>query len=92
MARDTWCARFANLGLGAVAAALHSDPLDGGLPFQPWQLLSYGFLHFEFWHLFANMFALYMFGPDIEHLLGSRRFCLGTTWCAWRARPGRSCW
>ena len=78
----------ANLGLFAAQALLgpdrfaawelwplHSDPLDGGLPFQPWQLLSYGFLHFEFWHLFANMFALYMFGPDIEGLLGSRRFC-----------------
>ena len=53
---------------------LHSDLLDGGLPFAPWQLLSYSFLHFEFWHLFANMFALYMFGPDVERLLGAARF------------------
>ena len=66
------------LGPDAFAAwelwPLHSNLADGGLPFQPWQLLSYGFLHIEFWHLFANMFALYMFGPDIERLLGAQRF------------------
>jgi len=80
---------IANLGVFAAQALLgpdtfanwelwplHSDLLDGGLPFKPWQLLSYGFLHIELWHLFANLFALYMFGPDIEQLLGSRRFCV----------------
>jgi membrane associated rhomboid family serine protease len=55
---------------------LHSDPANGGLPFEPWQLISYAFLHGGFWHLFANMFALYMFGPDIERLLGASRFRL----------------
>ena len=53
---------------------LHSDLPGGGLPFEPWQLVSYGFLHSGFMHLFANMFALYMFGPDVERLLGSARF------------------
>jgi membrane associated rhomboid family serine protease len=53
---------------------LHSSQLTGGLPFEPWQLVTYGFLHFEFLHLFFNMFALYMFGPDVEDLLGARRF------------------
>jgi membrane associated rhomboid family serine protease len=42
--------------------------------FQPWQLVSYAFLHGSIAHLFFNMFALYMFGPDIERLTGSRRF------------------
>jgi membrane associated rhomboid family serine protease len=46
----------------------------GVLSLQPWQLLSYGFLHGSPAHLFANMLALYMFGPDVERLLGSRRF------------------
>jgi membrane associated rhomboid family serine protease len=55
---------------------LNGDALYGGLPFEPWQLLSYGFLHFEFWHIFANMLALVIFGPEIERLLGSRRFQL----------------
>jgi membrane associated rhomboid family serine protease len=53
---------------------LHGDLLSGALSFEPWQLVSYGFLHFQLWHLFANMFALYMFGPDVERLLGSARF------------------
>ncbi len=42
--------------------------------FQPWQLVTYAFLHGNFMHLFFNMFALYMFGPEIERLLGPRRF------------------
>lgn len=43
-------------------------------PFRPWQLLTYGFLHGGFMHLFFNMFAMYMFGSEIERLLGSRRY------------------
>jgi membrane associated rhomboid family serine protease len=43
---------------------------------QPWQLVTYAFLHSptNFTHILFNMFALYMFGPDIERLLGARRF------------------
>src|SRR5690348_11225564 len=52
----------------------HGDRLFGAPPFEPWQLVSYSFLHEGFWHLFGNMFALYMFGPDSEVLLGARRF------------------
>jgi membrane associated rhomboid family serine protease len=46
--------------------------------FQPWQLVSYAFLHSteNYAHIFFNMFALYMFGPAIERLLGARRFFL----------------
>src|SRR5665213_3195111 len=43
-------------------------------PFEPWQLITYAFLHGGFWHLFGNMFALYIFGPDVERLVGPRRF------------------
>jgi membrane associated rhomboid family serine protease len=52
-------------------------PLEGRgyLPqFQVWQLVTYGFLHGGFVHIFFNMYALYMFGQDIERLVGSRRF------------------
>jgi membrane associated rhomboid family serine protease len=52
-------------------------PLEGDLytpPFVPWQLVTYAFLHGGFAHLFFNGFALYMFGPDIERLLGTRRY------------------
>jgi len=47
-------------------------PLGHG--FQVWQLVSYGFLHGGIAHIFFNMFALYMFGGDIERLFGSRYF------------------
>lgn len=44
--------------------------------FQAWQLLSYGFLHDinGLAHIFFNMFALWMFGRDLERLFGSARF------------------
>jgi membrane associated rhomboid family serine protease len=45
-------------------------------PFEPWQLLTYAFLHDpENWmHIIGNMLAVYMFGPDTELVLGSKRF------------------
>jgi len=43
-------------------------------PFAPWQVLTYGFLHGDTTHIFFNMFALWMFGRDIELYMGSRRF------------------
>ena len=42
--------------------------------FEIWQVVTYGFLHGSLTHLFFNMFALYMFGGEIERLFGSRRF------------------
>ena len=44
--------------------------------FEPWQLVSYSFLHGGFAHIFFNMFALYMFGSEIERLFGSRCYAL----------------
>ena len=50
-------------------------PLEGPqVPFWPWQLASYSFLHGGFTHLLFNMFALWMFGMQIEQSWGSRRF------------------
>ena len=42
--------------------------------FQPWQLITYAFLHGGFNHLFFNMFALWMFGLPVERVWGSLRF------------------
>jgi membrane associated rhomboid family serine protease len=39
-----------------------------------WQLITYGFVHLEFWHWFGNMFALWMFGASVENAWGVRRF------------------
>ena len=43
-------------------------------PFMPWQLLTYGFLHGNLMHIFFNMFGLWMFGRELEMLMGSKRF------------------
>ena len=48
-------------------------PLDSGR-FWPWQVLSYGFLHGDFMHLFFNMLGMWMFGSELERLWGPRRY------------------
>src|SRR5215831_9728438 len=50
------------------------DPIEGGFRFQPWQLVTYAFLHGGWAHLFFNMLALVMFGSEIERVWGSRRY------------------
>ncbi len=50
------------------------SPLSGIPGFQPWQLVTYAFLHGSLGHLFFNMLGLYMFGSDLERLFGSRFF------------------
>jgi membrane associated rhomboid family serine protease len=39
-----------------------------------WQIITYGFVHLEFWHWFGNMLGLWMFGASIEGAWGTRRF------------------
>jgi len=56
-----------------ISAQLALWPWSSGY-FQPWQLISYAFLHGGFNHLFFNMFAIWMFGLPVERLWGSRRF------------------
>ena len=45
-----------------------------GAGFQPWQLLTYAFLHGGLMHIAFNMFALYMFGGAIERVFGAHRY------------------
>ena len=42
--------------------------------FQPYQLVTYMFMHASVTHLFFNMFALYMFGRTLEYMWGAKRF------------------
>lgn len=42
--------------------------------FQPWQLISYMFLHSGLGHIFFNLFALWIFGQSIENSWGTNRF------------------
>ncbi len=39
-----------------------------------WQLVTYMFLHAGFFHILFNMFALWMFGCELERTWGTRRF------------------
>ena len=42
--------------------------------FMPLQILTHMFMHANLWHLFFNMFALYMFGGILESVWGPKRF------------------
>lgn len=44
--------------------------------FRPHQLVTHMFMHGGFWHLFFNMFALWMFGAMLENVWGSKRFLI----------------
>ena len=58
---------------GVIEFYLALSPIGSG-HFYPWQILTYMFLHGGFLHIFFNMLALWMFGVELEHLWGSRRF------------------
>lgn len=45
-----------------------------GYNFQVWQLITYQFMHGSFTHILFNMFALWMFGIEIENMWGSKKF------------------
>ncbi|MBP7149037.1 MAG: rhomboid family intramembrane serine protease [Acidobacteria bacterium] len=66
---------FTRAGLGIVPAYLALSP-DMLLrpPFAIWQLATYALLHGNLWHLLGNLFGIWMFGGDVERMLGSRGF------------------
>lgn len=50
------------------------NPLAEGFNFQVWQLITYQFMHGSFTHILFNMFALWMFGMEIENYWGEKKF------------------
>ncbi|MES0489619.1 MAG: rhomboid family intramembrane serine protease [Leptospirales bacterium] len=42
--------------------------------FQVWQVFTYMFLHGGFFHIGINMFMLWMFGSELENLMGKKEF------------------
>jgi membrane associated rhomboid family serine protease len=42
--------------------------------FKPVQIISHMFMHADFWHIFLNMYALYIFGQALENVWGPKRF------------------
>jgi len=67
------------------------NPLTGvdqaGVPynFQIWQLLTYQFMHGSFSHILFNMFMLWMFGMEIENIMGQRKFLIFYLACGFGA-------
>jgi membrane associated rhomboid family serine protease len=52
-----------------------------GSDFHVWQLVTYMFMHGSLMHLLFNMFALWMFGMQLENDWGSRKFLIFYTVC-----------
>jgi membrane associated rhomboid family serine protease len=52
------------------------NPLSSDSSFYFWQLLTYQFMHANLSHIFFNMLMLWMFGIEIEHIMGSKKFLI----------------
>jgi membrane associated rhomboid family serine protease len=66
-------------GPDAVYSALALDPAR--FPATWWTVVTYMFVHAWLAHLAFNMFTLWMFGPRLEHELGTRTFVWFYLWC-----------
>lgn len=62
--------------LGDFVIGASADGLPVSVGFQPWQLITYGFLHNDMMHLFFNALALYQFGMRVEYTLGTKRYAI----------------
>ena len=66
--------RFFQLNLNYLLGLIYfQSPL-----FQPWQIVTHMFMHSneKIFHLFFNMWALWMFGKVLESVWGSKRFLI----------------
>lgn len=68
----TFTLRKFNIDLNDILG-LHFFKASG---FRPYQIVTYMFMHGNFEHLFFNMFALWMFGANMENIWGPKRFLL----------------
>jgi membrane associated rhomboid family serine protease len=51
------------------------------LPNHWWTPLTYMFVHVGAWHVLANMYGLYLFGPRLEQTWGSKKFAWFYVFC-----------
>jgi len=54
---------------------------SGSLPTRWWTPVTYMFVHVGVWHVLANMYGLYLFGPRLEQTLGSKKFAWFYLFC-----------
>jgi membrane associated rhomboid family serine protease len=59
-----------------IVAIMDNEKIYGVISasFYPWQLVTYQFIHGDFMHLLFNMFMMWMFGMEIENIMGSKKF------------------
>jgi membrane associated rhomboid family serine protease len=81
-----WQQSLGEAGLSDVASMAGVHPVSvfgdtrlaawlGGLPSEA-SLVTYMFLHGDWWHLIGNMLFLWVFGDNVEDAMGSIRFTL----------------
>lgn len=70
-----------NVGVFLIQSLMNVNfPLILGLryihspQFEPYQIFAHIFVHADGWHLFSNMFALFIFGPMLERVWGPNKF------------------
>jgi len=56
------------------STALEAPGLSTG--FLPWQVVTYSFLHGNEIHILVNMLGLFMFGSEVERVLGQQRYLI----------------
>ena len=57
-------------------APLALNMMNGFQPINILQLISAGFTHFDFWHLFFNMWGLYIFGKLVTPYMTRQKFLM----------------
>ena len=60
----------------AIAVPLLAGTYPASPFFQPWQIITHMFMHGDLSHIFFNMFALFMFGSQLERVWGPKRFLI----------------
>ena len=67
---------FIRLGVNTDLSEILGMHYWASSKFNPAQFVTYMFMHEGFWHIFLNMFGLYMFGSVLENLWGPKRFLI----------------
>jgi membrane associated rhomboid family serine protease len=60
-------------GLWPISSASFGA-LEPSADFLPWQVITYSFLHGNEIHILVNMLGLFMFGSEVERVLGQQRY------------------
>jgi membrane associated rhomboid family serine protease len=77
---------FGPFHIGEISLRIIFDEIFGLMPlghgFYAWQLITYQFVHADFWHILFNMaFGLWMFGKEVEQIWGSKKFLFYYLFC-----------